>query len=134
MAGAANFSPVRDVVMAKIVACKFALASAKLYGISRTIVETDSTLLREWLITDSRDLAPERVLLRGIRELLTDEFSCVCIRSVPRSCNVVAHEVAKLSMNWDLGQSDVWLDPILEFVNSLVARNLAEHMVLNEGP
>jgi hypothetical protein len=102
--------------------------------ISSTIVETDSALLREGLITDSHDFAREGVLLRGIRELLADQFSCVCIRSVPRSCNVVAHEVAKLSMNWDPGQSDVWLDPLPKFVNSLVARDLAEHMVLNEGP
>jgi len=99
-------------------------------------VETDKTLylLREGPITDTRDLASESVLLRGIRELIANQLSCVCVRSVPWSCNVVAHEVAKLSMNWDPGQSDVWLDPFSEFVNSLGARDLAEHIVLKEGP
>jgi hypothetical protein len=99
MAGAANTSPVRDAMMAETVACKFALESAELYGISRIVVETDSSLLRAGLITDSRDLAPEGILLRGIRELLADQFRCVCIRNVPRSCNGVAHEIAKLCMN-----------------------------------
>ena len=99
MAGAANISPVPDAMMAETVACKFAWESAELYGISRTVVETDSSLLRAGLITNSSDLAPEGILLRGIRELLADQFSCACIRSVPRSCNVVAHEFVKLSMN-----------------------------------
>jgi hypothetical protein len=85
-------------------------------------VETDSSLLRAGLITDSHDLAPEGILLRGIRELLTDQFRCVCIRNVPRSCNRVALEIAKLCMNWDPRQSEIWLDPLPEFVNSCCSR------------
>jgi hypothetical protein len=34
MVGATNFSPVHDAMMAKTVACKFALESTELYGIS----------------------------------------------------------------------------------------------------
>jgi hypothetical protein len=133
MAGAANVSPMRDALMAETVACQFALEAAEMHGISRIELETDSALLREALITNSRDLAPEGALSRSIRDLLADQFRCDIIPNAPRSCNSVAHEIVKVGMCWDLGQSDVWLDPLPQFVNSLVACDLAEQLVLNPG-
>lgn len=47
MVGVANFSPMRDAMMAETIAYKFALGSSELYGISRIVMETDSDLLRE---------------------------------------------------------------------------------------
>ena len=105
-----------------------------MHGISRIELETDSALLREALITNSRDLATEGALFRSIRDLLADQFRCDIIRNVPRSCNSVAHEITKVGMCWDPEQSDVWLDLLPEFVNSLVARDLAEQLVLNPEP
>ena len=63
--------------------------------------------------------------------LLADHFRCDCIRNIPRSCNSVAHEIARLDMSWDPGQSVVWLDPLPKFVNILVAHDLAEQSSLN---
>jgi ribonuclease HI len=45
-------------------ACKFALEAAEVQGISRIELETDSSLLKEALATNSRDLAPQGVLFR----------------------------------------------------------------------
>ena len=101
MAGAANVSPVRNALMAETMACKFALDAAEVQGISRIELETDSSLLREALATSSRDLAPQGVLFKGIWEILSDHFRCEFIRNIPRSCNSVAHEIARLGMSWD---------------------------------
>jgi hypothetical protein len=118
-----------DALMAETMACKFALEAAEMYGISRIELETDSALLREAITRNVRDLAPEGVPFTGIRELLADHFRCDSIRNIPCSCNSVAHEIAKVGLSWDPGQSFVWLDPLPEFVNTLVARYLAEHLV-----
>jgi len=134
MAGAANVSPMRDALMAETMACQFALEAAEIHGISRIELETDSALLREALITNSRDLEPEGALFRSIRDLLANQFRCDIIRNVPCSCNSVVHEITKVGMCWDIGQSDVWLDLPPEFVNSLVAHDLAEQLVLNPEP
>jgi hypothetical protein len=134
MAGASKLRYVRDAMMAETLACKFALEAAEVHGISRIEVETDSALLREALITSSRDLAPEGALFIGIREFLADQFICNSIQNVPHSCNSIAHEIAKMGMSWDPGQSVVWTDPLPEFVNTLVARDLAEHLVISIGP
>ena len=130
-AGAANVSPVSDAMMAETLACKIALEAAEAHGISRVELETDSALMREALATNARDLAPGGVLFKGIRELLADQFRCDCVRNIPRSCNSVAHEIARLGMSWDPGQSVVWLDPLPKFVNILVAHDLAEQSSLN---
>lgn len=40
---------------------------------------------------------------------------------IPWSCNLCAHEFDRMSLSWDSDQPCVWLDPLPEFVNSLVA-------------
>jgi ribonuclease HI len=85
--------------MAETLACKFALEAAEVHGISRIEMETDSSLLREAPFTNSWDLAPEGVLFKGIQELLADHFICNRICNVPRSCNSVAHEIARMGMS-----------------------------------
>jgi hypothetical protein len=39
---------------------------------------------------------------------------------------MAAHELARLALSWDLGQSFVWVDPPPNLVSELVARNLAK--------
>jgi hypothetical protein len=94
VAGTANVSPVRDAC------CKFALEAAEVHGIFRVELETKCALLREALATNTRDLAPEGVFFfKGIWELLADQFRCDCVRNIPCSCNLVAHEIARLGMS-----------------------------------
>jgi hypothetical protein len=42
------------------------------------------------------------------------------------SLRMAAHELARLALSWDLGQSFVWVDPPPNLVSELVARNLAK--------
>jgi hypothetical protein len=129
VAGTANVSPVRDAMMAETLACRFASEAADVHEIFRVELETECALSREALATNTRDLALEGVLFKGIWELLADQFRCDCVRNIPRSCNLVAHEIARLDMSRGPGQSMVWLDPLLEFLNILVAHDLAEQSV-----
>jgi len=134
LAGASKISPVRDALSAETVACLFALKSAEQAGISRIELEMDCSQLREAITSQDRDLAPCGVLFRSIRELLRDHFICNKIVNISRSCNSSAHEIAKLALSWDPGQSNVWTDPLPEFVNSLVTRDIVEFTSINERP
>ena len=107
MAGAANISPVMDALSAETVACLFALEAAEMHGISRIQLETDSSQLREAITSECRDLALSGVLFRSITELLHDQFVCSKIVNIPRSGNSSAHEIAKVALSWDPGQSSI---------------------------
>jgi hypothetical protein len=90
--------------------------------------------VREAITSYSRDLAARGVLFRSIRDFLHDHFICNKIINVPHVCNSSAHEIAKVALSWDLGQSLVWSDPLAEFVINTVARDLAELTSINTRP
>jgi len=48
---------------------------------------------------------------------------CSEVLLIPRVCNSAAHELASLGLNWDLGESCVWINPLSEFVTQLVAHD-----------
>ena len=54
---------------------------------------------------------------------------CRLISNVSRSCNSVAHAIAKVGLSWDPGQAVVWRDSHLDFVTAAAARDLAEQMI-----
>lgn len=120
LAGAVNISPALDGLAMEMAACLFALESAERFGISRVELETDSSQLREAITSYSRELSAGGVLFRSVREFLTDQFICTKILIVPQSCNSSTHEIARIAMSWDPGQSSVWSDPLPEFVDSVV--------------
>jgi hypothetical protein len=95
------------------------------FGASRTVYMITST---------TRDLAPNKDLLSCIRGLLEDHFSCIKVINVSRTCNLSVHETAKIGMRWDLDQSSVRSDPLPEFVNVIVACDLAELTLSNIRP
>jgi hypothetical protein len=74
------------------------------------------------------------VLFRSILELLADHFLCNKVLASPRYCNSSAHEIAKVALSWDPGQSLVWDDPLPDFVNNLAARDCVELTSVNERP
>lgn len=132
LAGAPNISPVLDVLSTEM-ACLFALESAKRMAFSGV----------RWKRIPANcgrrschmpDLAPGVVLFRSIREFLDDRFHCNKILNIPRSCNSSAHKIAKVALSWDLGQSSVWNEPLLEIVNVLVTRGVVEFTSVNERP
>jgi ribonuclease HI len=134
LAGAANVKPVRDALSAEAMGCLFALESVEAVGISRIELETDCSQLQDAIMSQRRDPAPGGVLFRSIRELLQDRFVCNKVIAIPRSCNSSAHEIAKLALSWDPGQSNVWNDPLPDFVCTHVARDFGELASYNERP
>jgi hypothetical protein len=105
-----------------------ALQTATNYRTSRIQLETDSSVLKQTLLSSSMDLAACGMLIKDTRFLLRKHFVCSAIFSIPRSCNSVAHELAKLALCWDPGELHVW------FVKTLVARDSVEPVVSIERP
>ena len=104
------------------------------YGISRIQVEVDSSVLQHALQSSTMDLATCGMMIKDTRFMLREHFVCSGIISIPRSCNSVAHDLAKLAMSWDLGDLYVWAHPLPEFINTLVARDLVKPVFPMEMP
>jgi ribonuclease HI len=129
LAGAANVMPVRDALMAEAWACKIGLEAVVSQGISNIVLEMDSAILKGALTSDDRDLVPEGAFIGGLREFILDNFASVQISNVSRSCNSLAHAIAKVGLSWDPGQAIVWQDHLSDFVTAAAARDLAEQMI-----
>jgi hypothetical protein len=71
------------------------------------------------------DLCPASVLYREASDLIRLCFISVEVLHVPRSSNKCAHELARLSFDWDPDQPHVWFDLLAGFVNGLVVRDSA---------
>jgi hypothetical protein len=95
------------------------------------IIETDSLALKDAVTSTSHDLSVGRGLFQEIRNLIAEEFISLNVSKISRVCNVCAHELAHMGLSWDPGQFQVWAAPFPEFVNSLMARDLAEHLSVN---
>ena len=76
-----------------------------------------------------RDLSPAAVLYKEAKELMSLCFDSVQVSHIPRSCNRSAHDIARLSLGWDLDQPYIWLDPLPSFVYNFVVRDYAEPSV-----
>ena len=88
-----------DVLTAEASACVKALQAATDFGIYRIQLEMDFWILKQALLTPSLDLAASGMLIRDIRDLLHEHFICNDIILIPRPCNSVAHELARLGIS-----------------------------------
>ena len=84
--------------------------------------------------SNGRDLEPSGMLFKYIREFLDDRFSNHKITCILRTCNSSAHEIAKLGLVWDTGQSMLWPDDPPDIVKIVVARDCAELSISNIRP
>lgn len=134
VAGAGNTGVVLDALMAEAVSCLKALEMVEMYSISRVQVEVDSSTLKEAITSDSLDRAPSGMIFRDIRRLLADHFVNPNVILIPRCINLSAHEIARLGLSWDLGQSHVWTGPLLDRVSVQVTHDLAESGDGNDRP
>jgi hypothetical protein len=66
------------------------------------------------------------MLIGDTRDLLYDHFMCSSILSIQRTCNSVAHNLAKVGLSWDPGEYHVWENPLPEFVQTFIARDAVE--------
>ena len=128
LAGAGRLGLIPDAITAEAVACAQTL-QASTEGISHVQVEVDSTVLQQALQSSSMDLATCAMLISDAGSMLNEHFVCSKILSVPRTCNGLAHNLAKLAMCWDPGDRHVWASPLPKFVMTLIARGTVEHMI-----
>ena len=121
---------VSDALCAEAHACIEALMVAANQGMQHVMVETDSQTLVKALQTDEFDRAQGGVLFREAKFLMATMFSSASVVHVHRSCNSVAHELARAGRIRDLDHPAVWVHPLPDFVNALLVRDSAEPLVL----
>ena len=134
VAGVGNPGHVHDVFFIEALACKQALEAAIHFGISKVVIETDSSELKEALLSVTHDLAVGGGLVREIKVLVEENLASFRCAKIPRSCNLCAHELASVGVSWDPGQYHFWTDPLPDFVKRLSARDWAEHQSINPRP
>lgn len=74
------------------------------------------------------------MLFKYLRDFLQDCFRNFRVSNVPCLCNSSAHEIAKLGLFWDTGQSMIWLDNPPDVVKFAVDRDYAELFMSNGRP
>ena len=82
--------------------CQSPTATANPQGISGIRIETDSSCLREALLSNDRDLEPSGMLFKYILKFLAGHFVCSNISNILRSCNMPMHELAKIGVVCDM--------------------------------
>ena len=107
LAGAGHLGSIQDAFTAEAESCAQALEAGTDQGISPVQVEAHSTVFQQAPQTSSMDLATCAMLLRDTRALLNEHFVFCKIISVPRACNVIAYNLAKLALSWDTGELHV---------------------------
>jgi len=112
LAGAVKVKAVRDALSAEAMACLFALESAAESNWKWTAASYGRRSLHK------AEIWPLAVSCSGVSESYFMIILFIVIVNVPQSYNSSAHEIAKLAFSWDLGQSNVWHDPLPEFVNT----------------
>jgi hypothetical protein len=110
-------------------ACLAILYAAMDVGISRIIIETDSSNLAKTLRSEAYDQSPGGVIYHEIRVLLALHFVLVDVCAIPRSYNKCAHELAHSSLARDPDVPSIWNDPLPSFVAVLVSRDLTDSPV-----
>lgn len=125
-AGAGRLEFVSDGISAEAKACLAALLAILVQGVSVVDIESDLDLLVSAIKSSSHDLATGATIFTEIKTVLQSQFPSFEVYFAPRSCNNVAHELARLGVSWDTGQSYVWVDPLPEFVRAKVIRDSTE--------
>jgi ribonuclease HI len=126
MAGSGKLLAVFDAISAEAAACIEALRAASMLGISRIIIESDSTNLLQALQTSHYDQAPGGLLFMEAREEIRLNFDVVSFNHCKRVCNNAAHTLASRVLFGEDGQSSRWTDPFPTFVTELLVRDIAE--------
>jgi ribonuclease HI len=108
----------------ELIACIQGVQAAISAGVGHVIVETDATEVVSAVYSSEYDLSPVGNLVEELRSLLDWNFTTWKIQQRHRSCNRVAHELAKLGSVCDLGVEPI-LDPIPANVSCVIADDSA---------
>ena len=108
-AGQGHLQEVGNALQAEARALLQAVQITSSMGCNQVILEIDSTILKNAITSSEYDLAPLGVLFREIKAMLCVNFENFRISVVPRSCNVVAHELAARGALLGDGDREVWI-------------------------
>jgi ribonuclease HI len=123
-AAAGKLRHLHDALQAETEACAAAVEGAAALGLNRVIFESDSQVLVNALNSSSHELATIGVLLRDIRSNCIKDFEAFEFSFVSRTCNKVAHSLAKLGYE---GEDECvgWADDPPQCVSVMVTSELA---------
>ena len=124
-AGAGKLKHVKSALHAEALACIAAIEGPSDIGIHRVLLESDSQQLVYALKRGDADLSDIGVLFREARSLCVLAFESYDFMHCKRSCNVVAHALAKYGFG-SAESSLVWGELMPSFVLDLVASDVAE--------
>jgi hypothetical protein len=116
MAGADKLQHVQDALSAEMYACLEALTACSDQGMSRVIIESNCAALASTITKSGYEFAPVGALIAQAKEFIRLNFGNVDFLLTPRSCNVCAHELARVGLSRDPDQPVRWLDPLPQFV------------------
>ena len=108
-AGAGKSLHLRDALHSETMACLAAVNGAINLGANRVVFEFNSTTLVSALNGNEYDRSEIGVLIKEVKSLCTTNFKCFSFYFDRRTCNAVAHELAKFGMNSAEGSS-YWVD------------------------
>lgn len=124
VAGACQFFPaVSDPESAELLACKRAFELAMELGYERVILETDSKVAEGRLNAPWKDFSVHGPLVEYLKRAMRQFHRC-SVRSVRRTANVVAHNLAREGCSNKLRKT--WLGNPPECVISALARDLPD--------
>ena len=121
IAGAGPLHDIANPLQAEAMAMYHAIQEVARMGCQNLILETDASILRQALTSDMYDNADLGNLFRDMRLLIRLSFKCCIIQNCPRTCNIVAHQLAAYGAVQEREAYQVWLDPFPTAVKNVIA-------------
>jgi ribonuclease HI len=122
-AGAGNISYAASALHAEAIAVYTGILYASQLGMTRVIVETDSTVLASSLKATEVDRSTIGAMVQQIRDCMQNDFTS-CDVSICNTCNKVADCLAAFGGSVLASGSDCLSSQVPEFVNDLVSGDL----------
>jgi len=126
LAGSGSLGLVCDALTTETHGCIAALQAAADWGLQSLILESDSKILVKALQTNEYDRAREGMLFREAKFIMAMNFSSATVIHTPRSCNSLAHSLARIGRSRDPNDPAVWAHPLPDFVKDLLGRDLID--------
>jgi hypothetical protein len=104
--------------------CLAAVEGAIKMGATRVEFESDSTTLVNALNGNEYDRSTIGVLIKEVQSLCVTNFICFSFSFDRRTCNAVAHELARFGMN-SAEASSFWVDFAPSCVSDFIASDIA---------
>nr|XP_045088296.1 uncharacterized protein LOC123496932 [Aegilops tauschii subsp. strangulata] len=124
-AGAGNLEYLVDALHSEAWAMLYAVDAAIRMGCDRLIIETDSLLLKQAVMSNTYDLSQLGAIFRDIKYQFRVGLSDVSVKHCNRKCNHAAHTLAAHGTTMSRSTWEIWFDKFPSFVSDCVAGDSA---------